>query len=553
MLPTVSSEPRAHNCQQLMATFRQTSTKYMCVTGSSYGCNATDHGPLLWVVRGCRGTIDCGDHGGRVTCGDWRGWEPAYRCRCKTRKIETSLVDRGGSFRAAISNASVGARALAHASMNIARDRVAHQLNELSDDLVAGGKSSGSCFATIVQQHSIARCVAGKSFGWHCGPRPSVWIARGCRGVFALTSSAGVQEILCDGAQFRGGQHNCSAMTIDGCPCVLGDMGFMPQPCTSCDGDAVTASRQAGLRRPTTVAATVLHYEQALAGARGRSWYYVQVARLQQLIASLALVGNEMQFYVLSSGEQEPRVLAHLAQLPQVRVRATAAVAVPSWAPVWYKNTFQKLAMLNLSLELGSRVLYMDTDVTALAPVDQLRTYPAPAFVFYPNDMTPFGINSGVMLLHVRTQAELEDAMQLYAGMRRRTAAEVRGSYEAFASTDAGLFDGSDQTFWTVYVHRLSRRGEPVHELSRRFNLLQYEDMPGCGRVASGGRCKEARWEQRVVLWHKLLNYKPWGLAPSAVEYLERRLHNISATVAHGFGTRGVTVAKKPSKHHQQK
>ena len=137
----------------------------------------------------------------------------------------------------------------------------------------------------------------------------------------------------------------------------------------------------------------------------------------------------------------------------------------------------------------------------------------------------------------MHTQAELEEALQLYAGMRRRTAAEVRGSYEAFASTgkQARLFDGGDQTFWAVYVHRLSRRGEPVHELSRRFNLLQYEDMPGCGRVGSQGRCNDARWERRVVLWHKLLNYRPWGLAPSAVELLERRLHNISA-MADSFG-----------------
>ena len=58
-------------------------------------------------------------------------------------------------------------------------------------------------------------------------------------------------------------------------------------------------------------------------------------------------------------------------------------------------------------------MLYIDTDVVALARLDWARTQRAPAFVFDPN----YGMNSGVMLLHAHSHGELEQAWRLYRGL----------------------------------------------------------------------------------------------------------------------------------------
>jgi hypothetical protein len=93
MLHAVSPPRHTHDCQQLTATFRQTSTVNRCVAGSSYGCNVTEQGPLLWLARGCRGTIDCGPHHHRrVTCGDWRAWERTYTCGCGGARADSGAT-----------------------------------------------------------------------------------------------------------------------------------------------------------------------------------------------------------------------------------------------------------------------------------------------------------------------------------------------------------------------------------------------------------------------------------------------------------------------------
>ena len=57
----------------------------------------------------------------------------------------------------------------------------------------------------------------------------------------------------------------------------------------------------------------------------------------------------------------------------------------------------------------------VDGDVLPFKIFDELQHHPAPAFVFYPY-MRPlgshYGINSGAVLLHIRTQAELEEAVR---------------------------------------------------------------------------------------------------------------------------------------------
>ena len=168
-------------------------------------------------------------------------------------------------------------------------------------------------------------------------------------------------------------------------------------------------------------------------------------------------------------------------------------------------------------------VLMMDNDVRALRSVDHLQLSPAPAFHFFvEQDMVAnprkFGVNSGVALIDVRHQAELDEAWELYHWLQRHQ------QWDSGRLTKL-LWDGSDQTFWNAYVWNRTAAHRPVFELSRRYNLFKFEDLaegdchtirrdvPPPTPCASLG----SRWIHDVVFWHKLDGggaQKMWKLPP---------------------------------------
>lgn len=59
---------------------QQKSRTVACTRGESFGCSRQG----VWVSKGCRGVFRSMD-GEEVECGNWRGWEPSYRCRFRSK------------------------------------------------------------------------------------------------------------------------------------------------------------------------------------------------------------------------------------------------------------------------------------------------------------------------------------------------------------------------------------------------------------------------------------------------------------------------------------
>ena len=219
------------------------------------------------------------------------------------------------------------------------------------------------------------------------------------------------------------------------------------------------------------------------------------------------MVGSTLPVHVMLAGLHDPALATHLVRGLNVSVHGSPDAPVPRWAAVQYRGTFVKLAALNLSLALGSRVLFIDNDVVAISSPDELRGAPAPAFIVYPQ----YGINSGVFLIEVRTPAELRDAWHLFALLETR----------AFG----GKKHEGDQLFWNHWAREQGKKGKPIFELSRRFNLLHFEDITGCRRP---GPCERSvKWHEQMVLWHKPFDYKKWKLSRAAHDFLGSRTGRI--------------------------
>ena len=395
------------------------------------------------------------------------------------------------------------------------------------------------CDVELLQQLSkVKACVRNVSFG--CVPdRRAMWVSKGCRGAFRLEHSVrGLLEetrMQCGVPAALDERHNCTVLRVDSCPCLDGEIHGLR--CATCD--AVVRVRQ-----PTVIA---MLFDWSPGSARGMDDPIRYLARADSLLracASLALVNASVPIHVLLGGHHYPRFVAHLRALPRVHVHPIATVrATPSWARREYYSTFAKLLTLNLSYHLKSRVLYMDYDVFALRGLSRVLSTPAPAFVFYPNHAA--GLNSGVFLVHVRTLRELE-----------------RGWSALGDVPYGGLHDGSDQEFWLHYARSRSRPPAPrrplegdgvtadglapkggVHELSRRHNLFQFEDLPQAGCWQPFKPCADDNatraalaWFERVVLWHKPLEYKLWKYPPRMRTFVTAALDSIKrAYVQRGY------------------
>ena len=63
-----------------------------------------------------------------------------------------------------------------------------------------------------------------------------------------------------------------------------------------------------------------------------------------------------------------------------------------------------------------------------------------------------------------------------------------------------------------------------MHELSRRFNVLQFEDLAGANCSSYNAPCLEEDppWYERVVIWHKALDYKLWRYSMRMKAFVRR-------------------------------
>lgn len=136
----------------------------------------------------------------------------------------------------------------------------------------------------------------------------------------------------------------------------------------------------------------------------------------------------------------------------------TAVVAqldFPSWAYVWHRQSFAKLAVPRAARRVGcERVLFLDNDVLALSNFDHVfHLVEPPAFVWH-RGTGGRRLNSGVMLLP--TDERFVDALDAY----------VARQY-ASRSTRRQVRDGGDQELWQGFF---AEAGIRVTELPARYN-----------------------------------------------------------------------------------
>ena len=151
--------------------------------------------------------------------------------------------------------------------------------------------------------------------------------------------------------------------------------------CATCDGAPSTvrvsvpvAARSSKLGR--TVLALVLAFDPALVPLHPwlraeEEWYEEQVHQLLRLHSSLLAVNCSLPVYIILSGWQNQTVVRTLRALrgDVTIVRMGSVVPPPlhdqagGWARQWYRGTFAKLLVLNLTLALRARALYVDNDM----------------------------------------------------------------------------------------------------------------------------------------------------------------------------------------------
>lgn len=366
--------------------------------------------------------------------------------------------------------------------------------------------STPECSVTLLEQQSQRPCLPDQTFGCTVDKdtaMPRIWVDKGCRGAFQLSTTNSVAAMPCGTSGGRPRQ-TCSSVSVESCPCSSGDTA--PFRCASCD--------RRGNQPHRTIVTMVLHYERWMVKREQRPKFLrEQIARVLRVRASLAATRSTLPLMLLMSAQPSNTTEVHQAlatlQRVGVHVELVSPVPVPTWAAVWYRGTFAKLGVLNASLHHG-RLLFVDQDVVAMRNIDYLQWAASPAFVFYPEHYTAtgqlkFGINSGVMLLHIRTQQQLDAAWQL------------------FTSTRFPVGDGGDQAFWEAWAAERWRLGEPLHELSRRHNMLMFDTLSNTGcfmKASCSDDANDGGWFSRVVLWHKPLGYKPWKLSARATAYL---------------------------------
>ena len=305
---------------------------------------------------------------------------------------------------------------------------------------------------------------------------------------------------------------NTDLLHPESCPCkervgTLAKHGLhrLCQPSVLCTLSVNASIAKATLRSPPAAFVTVLHADdrhvrpRGLSGAPTTQWR-VQARRVVELAANLRAVNASLPLHCLLTGRNLSAVnitamrMQHNMQLHTSWKEPT----VPTWASKMHQATFAKLSVMNASLQLGRRLIYLDTDMLLLRNIDHLAKSLPPdalAFTFRADHEL---VNSGIMSFHVSSQSRLDAAWRLIAR------AIARRPWQACSG------DGGDQQVW---IYFLARTTEPLIELPASYNLYppqleQLNDTRWCERAhaihksnkLARGSCLDfvQRWERKA-------------------------------------------------------
>ena len=212
---------------------------------------------------------------------------------------------------------------------------------------------------------------------------------------------------------------------------------------------------------------TVLHYDPRHVKPHYRKKPHLvlkaQSERLVTLWINLQSVRALLPLHVLLSGPRVPRTAEmELMERAGVTFHEMHQHHLPMWADPLHKASFAKLACMNVSYQLRSKVIFLDSDQLVLRNIDHLANVEAPAFVFRTDREL---LNSGLMVLQVTSQQELDAFWHAFA----RGAARLRRPWVPCGG------DGGDQQFWIKYMASQTYGNPVIHELPTSYNAYAWQ------------------------------------------------------------------------------
>jgi hypothetical protein len=272
--------------------------------------------------------------------------------------------------------------------------------------------------------------------------------------------------------------------------CIASPLCSQPLPSEAISTGTATA--------PSGAFVTVAHIDKRHARSGGRAPQLRLLSRLAALHANLKRVGSKLPLHTLLSGECATCHVAQLRELQQrgVLLHALPIPPIPLWANPAHYSSFGKLHAWNLSLILRQPLLYLDVDTLLLRNVDYLLDQPAPAVVFRADR---YLLNGGVMLIHTRSRAQLDD---LWGHFRlhfpRGTGGhDPRGGPLGYGSLGG---DGGDQELMVSYWSSRGTRRR-VYELPVAYNAFAWQMDQTVAPV----------WCNRTAIVHKIARIQRMG------------------------------------------
>ena len=219
-----------------------------------------------------------------------------------------------------------------------------------------------------------------------------------------------------------------------------------------------------------------------------------QVHRVAVLWAALASLNASLPLHVLVSGDNASESVNAIQrqQLEGVVLHRMPYPNIPAWASTYHRASFAKLSAFNASLLFDCRFIYLDTDMLPLRNLDHLaHLRHTPALVFRSD---PELLNSGVMVIDVRTQDELDrfwHGMGRHLATRRRPKPLQRGEEcsrtgAQFQGQPWGSEDGGDQEALTHKTRDCGRRALP--RATRVLQRVSLVDEPVAALVPERAR-----------------------------------------------------------------
>jgi hypothetical protein len=275
---------------------------------------------------------------------------------------------------------------------------------------------------------------------------------------------------------------------------------------------ATAASAYEASRVPSVLAfVTVLHFDFIDVKPKERRnaemGYMRQIHHLHNLWDGIRRHMRSAELHVLVSGLRNSTFEDTLTRR-QMKLHTWYAPQIPTWSAAWHRSSFCKLNLWNFSFQRRSigPVVYLDTDVVVLRSLAALFSVPTPAIVFKGSSEV---LNSGLMVLHVQSQAELDSIWQTFHARVN----DVSHEWRCGRMGHHYMPDGSDQQ---LLIHFFATTHMDVHELPASFNTFAWQLNTWQHDASNLSNVRLRGWFGDQHVSHKLLRHDAKDLGARA-------------------------------------